>query len=1183
MPTQATNTASGNWRARLASEFHDARGRLWRVELIDSDIANGHTGFGTSSSTITDVKLTSEGFNLKWDGPTDHVGAAVVPSSCSLTYIVESNVMENLKNVIKGAHDSRLGIAIYYDDGGSHWNPYWVGLLNHEAIDYETQDLPYMVSLTANCGLNRLSNIEYKAANGEIYLDEASIAETFARCINKIPTANFWTNSEPQMSEVVDLFNEYHHHPSTGSYSSWASSAGDPYPISVIERTVIGSATFSQAGEQEEDEFGRRIKTPPNFNSCLDVLENIACAFSARITLARHSFWFFPTNAFNWSHTLNVQTWTRTQVASETIQTQMVSTENKDTSTVVSTNFRFDLDATHSLGIGWANSYLLPVKRCVLTFRNAGLRTAFGAPRSGYLDKGSTGPNYSVGYSNDGITVTQADTLKLKGTYSADLVKEFGTGFNGAPDNGEDRIGARIILRFKIKVNSASGTAYYYGSEYSAASNSVNIDMPTGWNGATNAQKTFNKLNLEDASWSTVERFFDVIVPWTSSEPSAPATSSGTYIVGGLHLQQDELNTFKYRIGTLGGGTQQDTVAHTFDFTTLPLPAALTSYTGIEVYIGRVAVTANATLRQTFPELAKIFTPVMVNQSYNYDGSNNSSNNSEIPNDRVDDFLCIVGEEAEDADWDYYVEQADNTEMLDIGDTTIGSNYTPDGAGSDGSVKIIQHNGAFLFPVLHTTPKWTSVTDEIGQNENPQELQYMNLIQNLYMRGTPLDVQRGSIIPKVSNATNETQPMDILSVIHHNCSSPADVEDYLVPMSFSHNAGAARYDVDAVKIGQQRLSWESDEGKVPKGPQGGSGGAGGGGVAPNGGDSTVIVGGASDGGKPDILAEEIASVKSFLSDSQTNPPAVGQTKLLVLNASGQLTQVADGTAGQLLSSNGSGVYTFINPPATTTQTTTPTGAVDDDTPSFGATVTWTATNYDGVTTYIPKLERASDGTIILSATSFTQNGAVVTYTHPSNTIAHTLSITAVSAGKTESAAWTDTITGAANVASYSYFRFQNINGNGNAHTAAIHLSEIQIYSQANYQGTDNPTTAATGGNQNSSGLSNFSITHGYEATGSQGNGRSWNAFDNSNSTGWSNVGIGKLQAALNWMQIYIAGSGGTPIGSLKCIVDESLTHSSSHIKVMGSNTGAFSGEETTITTFGPLNSGNANTVHSWAG
>ena len=91
--------------------------------------------------------------------------------------------------------------------------------------------------------------------------------------------------------------------------------------MEMIERTVVASPTFFEEKKTQEDEFGRKVRRPPNFTSCLDVLENICTAFSARFTQARFGFWFIPPNAFNWSHDLNVQSWTRTQVASENIAT----------------------------------------------------------------------------------------------------------------------------------------------------------------------------------------------------------------------------------------------------------------------------------------------------------------------------------------------------------------------------------------------------------------------------------------------------------------------------------------------------------------------------------------------------------------------------------------------------------------------------------------------------------------------------------------------------------------------------------------------------------------------------------------------------------------------------------------------------------------------------------------------
>ena len=1176
MPTQAVNTSTGNWRARYKSEFYDARGRHWRVELIDSDTASGHTGFGISSSTILDTELTSDGFNLSWDGPTDHVGGSIIPSSCEVTWIVNTSQMENLKSVIKGANDARLGIALYYDNGGTHWSPYWVGCLNHEAIVYETQDRPYMVTLVANCGLNRLSNVEFRNS-GSVYTDDASIAEVFARCINKIPTATFWSNSDIQMREVVDCFSKDHF---SGTYSSFASSEGDAFPISVIERTVVNSLTFSDGGDVDEDEYGRRIKQPPNFNSCKNVLENIANAFGARITMARSSFWFFPANALNWSHTLRVQSWFRSQVSSETIQTQLVGgIFNGDTSTYSDVNFRHDIDANHALGIGWSNSYLLPIKRCTLTFEDAGTKSVLGPPRNFYLDYPNNGSGV-VTFGNPDLVVSEGEILTLSGTYSTDLVREFGSALLGNGFNlGTDRIGARILLRFKIKINSASGTPYYYGSEYSVDSETTHIDMPLGYNGdLTDPNINFHRIFLDTPSWSTNEKFFDVIVPWTSSTPPAEVESSGGWSrVGGLHIRATQDGEFEYRINE----TQWTDVEHAFEFACLPLPDNLSSYDGVTVGVERIVLTRNGTVKQTFPDLDNIIETVAI-VDYDHTGSDTGSFNQSAPEDRVDGLRVILGSASDDASWDMFVEQTENTEYLDCGSTTVGSNYASGGAGSNGAVKTISYLGSTVTPFINSTPEWNSITDEIDGLETDTDLQFSMLREQLYQRGRALYVQRGDIVPQVSTSTNNTAPIDILSVIHHNCSTSADVEEYLAPLRLNHIGGDCRYNVDAWLLGRERLSFTADEVKDDSKGDGGNTGGGGGGVAPNGGISAPIGAGSDehqsdiDRARADTNGTDTLALKTFVGSSLTSHPASG-SKLMVLGSNGVLSQLADGTSGQVLSTNGSGSFTFIDPPAGTSQTTTPTGAVDDDTPTQGSTVTWTATNYDGVTTYIPVLKLTSNGSTVLSGTSFTQNGAVVTFTHPSNTNTHTLSITAVSAGKSESSAWTDSITAVAHVSTWSYMRMQVVDTtSGNNVSKPIKVMEVSLFTGTGRSGTDNPTTNATGSNTNSSGLSDFVISHGYASTqGTAG----WTAFDGSTTSGWSTSGIGRSQQDYNWCQIQFFSA--KAIESARIIIDASNTTAPCDLKIMVSNTGAFSGEETTLTTLQDVGTGSGNITHDW--
>ena len=69
-------------------------------------------------------------------------------------------------------------------------------------------------------------------------------------------------------------------------------------------------------------------------------------------------------------------------------------------------------------------------------------------------------------------------TQRARHGTSGDLIKEFGALGNAVDDYGTDRIGARIIVRLKIKVGSL-----YYGSEHSVGTETTTIDMPAGTGG----------------------------------------------------------------------------------------------------------------------------------------------------------------------------------------------------------------------------------------------------------------------------------------------------------------------------------------------------------------------------------------------------------------------------------------------------------------------------------------------------------------------------------------------------------------------------------------------------------------------------------------------------------------------------------------------------------------------------
>ena len=62
------------------------------------------------------------------------------------------------------------------------------------------------------------------------------------------------------------------------------------------------------------------------------------------------------------------------------------------------------------------------------------------------------------------------------------------------------------------------------------------------------------------------------------------------------------------------------------------------------------------------------------------------------------------------------------------------------------------------------------------------------------MRNKPMMTQRGDIVPQAGSTTT-TKPFDLTNIIHHNCSTIGDVEDYLLPLTMSYVAGTATHSV----------------------------------------------------------------------------------------------------------------------------------------------------------------------------------------------------------------------------------------------------------------------------------------------------------------------------------------------------------------------------------------------------
>ena len=60
-------------------------------------------------------------------------------------------------------------------------------------------------------------------------------------------------------------------------------------------------------------------------------------------------------------------------------------------------------------------------------------------------------------------------------------------------------------------------------------SENTDIDMPTGYNGDfTDPNLSFNEVNLPNPSWSTNEKWFDVVVLGPTPTPNPPSKATAT-------------------------------------------------------------------------------------------------------------------------------------------------------------------------------------------------------------------------------------------------------------------------------------------------------------------------------------------------------------------------------------------------------------------------------------------------------------------------------------------------------------------------------------------------------------------------------------------------------------------------------------------------------------------------------
>lgn len=230
----------------MAKRFHctylSLDGIQWGVEIYDDDFT------GTSTAFVMD---DPGGAEISWEGENNSRFNPVIPTACSIPFLVESATHFALITDLVAADEGRFTVKILKDSA-----VYWLGLIQADQVEHE--DLFYTArfqfAISAVDGVARLEDLDYNNA-GSAYSGRQTLKQHLYNVLGRLPTNSFFA--------AGDLYLEARLNWVTG-----AMSPGDD---------LLNSVLFDHAVFTLRDSSGNN-----EFASCYDILSEICSLLGAR-------------------------------------------------------------------------------------------------------------------------------------------------------------------------------------------------------------------------------------------------------------------------------------------------------------------------------------------------------------------------------------------------------------------------------------------------------------------------------------------------------------------------------------------------------------------------------------------------------------------------------------------------------------------------------------------------------------------------------------------------------------------------------------------------------------------------------------------------------------------------------------------------------------------------------------
>ncbi len=241
---------------RLFAEFTDDQGYDWRVNIHDA----------LHAAAATEFTLGADGFVLRYAGDNENRYQPVIGSEVTFTLMEQTATETAFMDLLSTAAENRFSVSVIKnpDTFPTLW---WGGVILPEQVIRPDQYFPIANTITAADDVGNLSAIDYNN-EGAAYTGQASALQHVANCLLKTRSTHLWGTDD-----FLFYVNDFKSIDYTGDNQ--------------FQDTRIAHSSFYNPDENGVNQYFTAI----------DVLENFALVFNARIFQSEGKWWFLPVGA----------------------------------------------------------------------------------------------------------------------------------------------------------------------------------------------------------------------------------------------------------------------------------------------------------------------------------------------------------------------------------------------------------------------------------------------------------------------------------------------------------------------------------------------------------------------------------------------------------------------------------------------------------------------------------------------------------------------------------------------------------------------------------------------------------------------------------------------------------------------------------------------------------------------